>query len=74
MAKNITFNVKLNVDGKEQLAAATADVKNLRDVVKSMDSTMQVILENRHDLAKAIAEALRTMGEVDTPKDNEQEG
>ncbi len=42
--------------------------------IRKQESTMQVILENRHDLAKAIAEALRTMGEVDAQKDNKQEG
>ncbi len=45
MAKSITFSVKLNVDGKEQLVAATADVKNLREAVRSMDSPMQGLLK-----------------------------
>ena len=45
MAKSITFSVKLNVDGKEQLVAATANVKNLREVVRSMDSPMQGLLK-----------------------------
>ena len=45
MAKSITFSVKLNVDGKDQLVAATADVKNLREAVRSMDSPMQGLLK-----------------------------
>ena len=53
MAKSITFSVKLNVDGKEQLVAATADVKNLRDVVKSMDSPMQGMLKQFNNLGFA---------------------
>ncbi len=53
MAKSITFSVKLNVNGKEQLVAATADVKNLRDVVKSMDSPMQGMLKQFNNLGFA---------------------
>ncbi len=45
MAKSITFSVKLNVNGKEQLVAATADVKNLREAVRSMDGPMQGLLK-----------------------------
>lgn len=30
MAKGIKFNIKLNIDGKEQLVSATSTVENLR--------------------------------------------
>ncbi len=53
MAKSITFSVKLNVDGKEQLVAATADVKNLREVMRSMDSPMQGMLKQFNNLGFA---------------------
>ncbi len=34
MSKEIKFNIKLNVDGKEQLATATTSVKEMSDAVK----------------------------------------
>lgn len=39
MSKNIKFNVKISVDGKEQLVVATADVGKLRQAVANTDTT-----------------------------------
>ena len=41
MAKEIKFNIKLNIDGKEQLVAATSTVENLRGVVNAAKSDIQ---------------------------------
>lgn len=41
MAKEIKFNVKLTVDGKEQLGVATADVKKLRQSLDEAKSSTQ---------------------------------
>ena len=38
MSKTIKFNIKLNVDGKEQLASATANVKDLKAAVENGQS------------------------------------
>ncbi len=45
MSKKITFRVELNVAGQNQLVTATTDVKNLREVVSSMDAPMQGMLK-----------------------------
>lgn len=39
MAKEIKFNIKLSVDGKEQLVSATSDLKELRRVLASTKTT-----------------------------------
>ena len=41
MAKEIKFNIKLNIDGKEQLVSATSTVENLRGVVNAAKSDIQ---------------------------------
>ena len=41
MAKEIKFNVKLTVDGKEQLGVATTDVKKLRQSLDEAKSSTQ---------------------------------
>ena len=41
MAKEIKFNIKLNIDGKEQLVSATSTVENLRGVVDAAKSDIQ---------------------------------
>ena len=41
MAKEIKFNMKLNIDGKEQLVSATSTVENLRGVVNAAKSDIQ---------------------------------
>lgn len=41
MAKEIKFNIKLNIDGKEQLLSATSTVENLRGVVNAAKSDIQ---------------------------------
>ena len=50
MAKEIKFNIKLNIDGKEQLVSATSTVENLRGVVNAAKSDIQkanpIISEN----------------------------
>lgn len=43
MAKEIKFNIKLNIDGKEQLVSATSTVENLRNVVNATKTDMQKI-------------------------------
>ncbi len=45
MAKNIKFNVILNVDGKEHLVTATTDAKNLRNAVDSVGGSVQGVLK-----------------------------
>ena len=40
MAKEIKFNIKLNIDGKEQLVSAST-VENLRGVVNAAKSDIQ---------------------------------
>ena len=40
MAKEIKFNIKLNIDGKEQLVTATSSVKDLQRVVGATKSEM----------------------------------
>ena len=35
MSKEIKFNIKLNVDGKEQLATATTSIKEISDAVNT---------------------------------------
>lgn len=41
MAKEIKFNIKLHIDGKEQLVSATSTVENLRGVVNVAKSDIQ---------------------------------
>ena len=41
MAKEIKFNIKLKIDGKEQLVSATSTVENLRGVVNAAKSDIQ---------------------------------
>lgn len=41
MAKEIKFNIKLNIDGKEQLVSATSSVANLREVVNATRTEIQ---------------------------------
>ena len=41
MAKEKKFNIKLNIDGKEQLVSATSTVENLRGVVNAAKSDIQ---------------------------------
>ena len=41
MAKEIKFNIKLLIDGKEQLVSATSTVENLRGVVNAAKSDIQ---------------------------------
>ena len=41
MAKEIKFNIKLNIDGKDQLVSATSTVENLRGVVNAAKSDIQ---------------------------------
>lgn len=41
MAKEIKFNIKLNIDGKEQSVSATSTVENLRGVVNAAKSDIQ---------------------------------
>ena len=41
MAKEIKFNIKLNIDGKEHLVSATSTVENLRGVVNAAKSDIQ---------------------------------
>lgn len=41
MAKEIKFNIKLLVDGKEQLVTATSDLKDLRNAVAGAQSDLQ---------------------------------
>lgn len=41
MAKEIKFNIKLHIDGKEQLVSATSTVENLRGVVNIAKSDIQ---------------------------------
>ena len=41
MAKEIKFNIKLLVDGKEQLVAATSDLKDLRSAVNGANADLR---------------------------------
>lgn len=41
MAKEIKFNIKLLIDGKEQLVSTTSTVENLRGVVNAAKSDIQ---------------------------------
>ena len=41
MAKEIKFNIKLNIDGKEQLVSTTSTVEILRGVVNAAKSDIQ---------------------------------
>ena len=41
MAKEIKFNIKLLIDGKEQLGIATTDVGKLRQAMEETKSTAQ---------------------------------
>lgn len=35
MAKEIKFNIRLNIDGKEQLATATTSIREISDAVNT---------------------------------------
>ncbi len=71
MAKNIQFNVKLNVDGKEQLVTATTSVKDLQRAVEgshgAVSNSLKSInewgfaLQNSVNSINAISSALGTM-------------
>ena len=41
MSKEIKFNVRLTVDGKEQLQTATVDVRELREAIESTRTPTQ---------------------------------
>lgn len=45
MAKEIKFNIKLNVDGKEVVGAAVSDVKELRKAWEDSRTAMQKVVE-----------------------------
>ena len=73
MAKNIQFNVKLKVDGKEQLVTATTSVKDLQRAVEnskgSIANCIQTIngfgfaIQNSVGSINAVASALGTITE-----------
>lgn len=41
MAKDVTFNIRLKVDGKEKVVNATTDVKHLADVFDEVRDASQ---------------------------------
>lgn len=45
MSKEIKFNVRLTVDGKEQLQTATVDVRELRDAIEASKTSAQRFTE-----------------------------
>lgn len=53
MAKQITFRVKLNVDGKEQLVTATTDAKTLRGGLDSASAGARGLSHALMDLSNA---------------------
>ena len=44
MAKEIKFNIKLNIDGKEVVGAAVSDVKELRKAWEDSRTAMQKVV------------------------------
>lgn len=54
MAKSINFNIRLNVDGKEQLATATANVKDLKKAVEQSKTASQNAFEQFNNLGFAV--------------------
>ena len=45
MSKEIKFNVRLTIDGKEQLQTATVDVRELRDIIEASKTSAQRFTE-----------------------------
>lgn len=45
MAKEIKFNVRLTVDGKEQLVTTTTNMRELREAIEMSKSSMQRLTE-----------------------------
>ncbi len=69
MAKQIRFDIKLNVDGKEVVGAAVSDVKELRRAWDDSAKGMKKFTEGFFDITKvqqgiqAITSALSTLTE-----------
>ncbi len=74
MAKEIKFNVKLTVDGKEQLVTATTSVKNLREVMDGAKTSadrlrgslikmnqVELIAQNATSALQGFADGLSTL-------------
>lgn len=69
MAKEIKFNVKLTVDGKEQLATATTNIGDLRKAVSSAvkdADKFRVSLLNWSQGVQAVGAITDTLGKVST--------
>lgn len=54
MAKEIKFNIKLNIDGKEQLVTATSSVKELKTAIGESQSTFQSAIGKFNNMGFAL--------------------
>ncbi len=76
MAKNIKFNIRLNVDGKEQLVVATTNVRDLRKAVGDSSKGLQSFAAQFNNLgfaaqnfannANTLAGALNSLSQENT--------
>lgn len=80
MAKEIKFNIKLFVDGKEQLATATADMNDMRGAMEKTNKSAQALYKNlfylnqKIDFAKNMAEGMKNVASaIDTATSNIRE-
>lgn len=64
MAKNIKFNVKLNVDGKAQLEAATTVVRDMHKEVTGLQSAFVVACEKFNHIGFAMSNVSGALSDV----------
>lgn len=64
MAKSINFSIKLNVDGKEQLAKATANVKDLKKAVDQSRTSFQSLSVGFNNIGFAMSNFSSAIGSL----------
>lgn len=54
MAKDVKFNIKLSIDGKEQIISATTSVKDLQNVVKGSQTSAEAAIKKFNEWGFAL--------------------